>query len=74
VHEGVEAKMRAAGYKCIDSDLRILHFGHPAEETGYQKKQDYYRGLLWIAVRETPNYPHLWVQLTIEERRHRSSP
>jgi tetratricopeptide (TPR) repeat protein len=74
VHEGVEAKVRAAGYKCIDSDLRILHFGHLAEETGYQKKQDYYRGLLWTSVRETPNYPHLWVQLAIEERRHRSSP
>jgi tetratricopeptide (TPR) repeat protein len=74
VHEGVEPMIRGAGYRCMDSDLRILHFGHLAEETGYQKKQDYYRGLLWTAVRETPHYPHLWVQLAIEERRHLSSP
>jgi tetratricopeptide (TPR) repeat protein len=74
VHEGVEAKARATGYRCVDSDLRILHFGHLVEETTYQKKQDYYRGLLWRAVKETPQYPHLWVQLAIEERRHLSSP
>jgi glycosyltransferase involved in cell wall biosynthesis len=70
VHEGVELQIYNAGYTCLPAELRILHYGHLAEETGYRKKHEYYRKILRMAVEETPHYPHLWIQLALVERKY----
>ncbi|WP_433972521.1 tetratricopeptide repeat-containing glycosyltransferase family 2 protein [Tunturiibacter lichenicola] len=74
IHESVELQILAAGYKCVDSNLRILHFGTLAGQESYRGKQAYYRKLLWMAVKETPHYPHLWVQLALEEAKYFENP
>lgn len=74
VHEVVEHQVAGAGFRLIDSGLRILHFGHLAETAGYQGKYDYYRRILKQAVAETPDYPHLWLQLAIVEKEFFANP
>jgi tetratricopeptide (TPR) repeat protein len=74
IHESVEPQIQTAGYKYEDSSLRILHFGTLAEQDSYREKQAYYRKLLWMAVKETPQYPHLWVQLALEEAKYFENP
>jgi glycosyltransferase involved in cell wall biosynthesis len=74
VHEVVEHQVAGAGFRLAESDLRILHFGHLAETAGYQGKYDYYRRILKQAVAETPDYPHLWLQLAIVEKEFFANP
>jgi glycosyltransferase involved in cell wall biosynthesis len=74
VHEVVEHQVINAGFRLAESDLRILHFGHLAETAGYQGKYDYYRRILKMAVEETPEYPHIWLQLAIVEKEFFANP
>jgi tetratricopeptide (TPR) repeat protein len=68
IHEGVEQRIHDAGFSCPEAEARILHFGHlEAKEENHRKKQEHYRKLLRLAVKDTPHYPHLWIQLALCE-------
>jgi glycosyltransferase involved in cell wall biosynthesis len=68
VHEEVERQIRSSGLTLCGSDLRILHFGNLADASHFGKKQEYYRRVLRTALEESPDMPHLWMQLGIVER------
>jgi tetratricopeptide (TPR) repeat protein len=68
LHEAVEMQIVKAGWRCPVSELLILHYGTLAEKSSYEKKQHRYYRMLRMAVEETPELPHLWVQLAITER------
>lgn len=68
LHEAVEMQIIRAGFQCLISELLILHYGTLAEKASYEKKQHRYYRMLRMAVEETPELPHLWVQLAITER------
>jgi len=68
LHEAVELQIHHADFKSIASELLILHYGTLAEKSGYDQKQQRYYRMLRAAVEETPDLPHLWVQLALTER------
>jgi glycosyltransferase involved in cell wall biosynthesis len=72
IHEGVEIQIDKAGFQFIPSELRILHFGHLVDTANHDKKQERYLKMLWAAVKETPDMPHLWQQLSLTEMKMRN--
>jgi glycosyltransferase involved in cell wall biosynthesis len=67
VHELVEPRIHALGWRLPTATFCIHHFGQLSEEETRNKKAAAYRDLLRMKVRELPNEPMAWIQLGLQE-------
>jgi glycosyltransferase involved in cell wall biosynthesis len=67
VHEHVEPSIRALGLTLASSDLVIHHFGHLCSAAELRAKNEFYRKLGRLKVKDAPNDPEAWVELGLQE-------
>jgi tetratricopeptide (TPR) repeat protein len=67
VHEHVEPRIHALGLELRSSSLIIHHFGHLCSPAELQSKNEFYRKLGRLKVKDAPNDPEAWVELGLQE-------
>ncbi|MHB1022848.1 MAG: glycosyltransferase [Acidobacteriaceae bacterium] len=67
IHELVEPQLSRAGFKLVDTNLMIHHFGKLCGHNIELEKQLRYRDILRAALDDTPDNSSLWVQLGLTE-------
>ncbi len=67
VHEHVEPSIQALGLKLAPADFVIHHFGHLCSAAELRTKDEFYRKLGRLKVKDTPNDPEAWVELGLQE-------
>jgi tetratricopeptide (TPR) repeat protein len=67
VHEHVEPSIRALGLKLRSANLIIHHFGHLRSPAELHSKNEFYRELGRLKVKDVPNDPEAWVELGLQE-------
>jgi glycosyltransferase involved in cell wall biosynthesis len=67
VHEHVEPRIHALGLNLASSDLVIHHFGHLCSPAELRAKNEFYRKLGRLKVKDAPNDPEAWVELGLQE-------
>jgi glycosyltransferase involved in cell wall biosynthesis len=67
VHEHVEPRIQALGLKLAPADFVIHHFGHLCSPAELRAKNEFYRKLGQLKVKDNPNDPEAWVELGLQE-------
>jgi glycosyltransferase involved in cell wall biosynthesis len=67
VHEMVEPRIRALGLEIRPANLVIRHFGILCSPQERRMKNELYRKLGWLKVRDLPNDPQAWVEIGLQE-------
>ena len=67
VHEHVEPRIHALGMTLASADLVIHHFGHLCSPAELRAKNEFYRKLGRLKVKDAPNDPEAWVELGLQE-------
>jgi tetratricopeptide (TPR) repeat protein len=67
VHEHVEPRIHALGLNLASTDLVIHHFGHLCSPAELRAKNEFYRKLGRLKVKDAPNDPEAWVELGLQE-------
>ncbi len=67
VHEHVEPRIHAVGLELASADLVIHHFGHLCSPAELRGKNEFYRKLGRLKVKDTPNDPEARVELGLQE-------
>jgi glycosyltransferase involved in cell wall biosynthesis len=67
VHEHVELRIHALGLNLASADLVIHHFGHLCSPAELRAKNEFYRKLGRLKVKDAPNDPEAWVELGLQE-------
>ncbi|MGB7598666.1 MAG: glycosyltransferase [Candidatus Sulfotelmatobacter sp.] len=67
VHEHVEPRIHALGLNLASTDLVIHHFGHLCSPAELRAKNEFYRKLGRLKVKDAPTDPDAWVELGLQE-------
>ncbi len=67
VHEHVEPCIRALGLELATGNFVIHHFGHLCSPGELRAKNEFYRNLGRLKVKEMPNDPDAWIELGLQE-------
>jgi tetratricopeptide (TPR) repeat protein len=67
VHEHVEPSILALGLKLAPANFVVHHFGHLCSPAELRTKDEFYRKLGRLKVKDTPNDPEAWVELGLQE-------
>ncbi|MGA8274249.1 MAG: glycosyltransferase [Candidatus Sulfotelmatobacter sp.] len=67
VHEHVEPRIHALGLTLSVANIVIHHFGHLCSPAELHAKNEFYRRLGRLKVKDTPNDPEAWVELGLQE-------
>ncbi len=67
VHEHVEPRIHALNLELASGDFVIHHFGHLCSAAELQSKNEFYRKLGRLKVKDVPNDPEAWVELGLQE-------
>jgi glycosyltransferase involved in cell wall biosynthesis len=67
VHELVEPRIHALGLELASTDLLIHHFGILCSAAELRVKDEFYRKLGWLKVKDAPNDPQAWTELGLQE-------
>jgi glycosyltransferase involved in cell wall biosynthesis len=67
VHEHVEPSIQALHLKLAPANFVIHHFGHLCSPAELRAKDEFYRKLGRLKVKDTPNDPEAWVELGLQE-------
>jgi glycosyltransferase involved in cell wall biosynthesis len=67
VHELVDARVAAVGLEIGFTDFVVHHFGNLRSAEGCHRKDELYRRLGWLKVKDVPNDPQAWVELGLQE-------
>jgi glycosyltransferase involved in cell wall biosynthesis len=67
VHELVDARVMAAGFEIGVTDFVVHHFGILCSAEERHCKDEFYRRLGWLKIKDAPNDPQAWVELGLQE-------
>ncbi|MGA9508318.1 MAG: glycosyltransferase [Candidatus Sulfotelmatobacter sp.] len=67
VHEHVEPRIHALGLNVASANFVIHHFGHLCSPAELRAKNEFYRKLGRLKVKDAPNDPEAWVELGLQE-------
>ena len=67
VHEQVVPQIRACGLELASLDLVVHHFGHLSGPAKLKAKDDFYRKLGQLKLKDAPNDPQTWIELGLQE-------
>ena len=67
VHEHVEPRIQALGLKLAPANFVIHHFGHLCSSAELRAKNEFYRKLGQLKVKDNSNDPEAWVELGLQE-------
>ncbi len=67
VHEHVEPRIRALGLELAPANFVIHHFGHLCSGAELHSKNEFYRNLGRLKVKDSPRDPEAWTELGLQE-------
>lgn len=67
VHEIVEPRIRALGLELPPANFVIHHFGILCSPGERRVKDELYRKLGWLKIKDSPNDPQAWVEIGLQE-------
>jgi glycosyltransferase involved in cell wall biosynthesis len=67
VHEVVDARVMVSGFEIGFTDFVVHHFGILCSAAERHCKDEFYRRLGWLKVKDVPNDPQAWVELGLQE-------
>lgn len=67
VHEIVEPRIRALGWDLPFAKLVIHHFGILSSPAERRAKDEFYRKLGWLKIKDMPDDPQAWVEIGLQE-------
>ena len=67
VHETVEPRIRKSGLEIGTADFLIHHFGILGSPEARRLKDEFYRKLGWLKVKDDPNDAQAWAEIGLQE-------